>query len=228
MSVTHDFPPTGRRGPAGKTVSLVDRAYEEIKHRISTIAYPPGAYLNETSVSHDLQIGRTPVHQALQLLSKEGLVDVIPRKGVFVRPVSLDEISQIIEVRLVTEPFCAGLAAQRVSRTDLEEPKAILSLAQQVIDEDESVEELMRLDRRFHSWITRVAGNVILAEILGQLQDRSARFWFLSLSKGRHRIDVQTEHMEMLQAITTKDAARAAEKARHHIESFRDTMLRVV
>jgi DNA-binding GntR family transcriptional regulator len=214
--------------PDGKATSLVDRAYEEIKHRISTVAYAPGAYLNETIVSQDLQIGRTPVHQALQLLAKEGLVDVVPRKGVFVRPVSLDEITQLLEVRLLTEPFCASLAAQRASRSDLAEPKAILAAAQREINRDQSVEMLMLLDRQFHSWITRVAGNAVLADILGQLQDRSARFWFLSLSKGRHRLDVQAEHVEILRAIATRDAELAAQKARDHIESFRNTILSVV
>lgn len=72
--------------------SLRARAYEEIKRRIITLRYEPGAYLNEARVSEQLGIGRTPVHQALDRLMLEGMVEVIPRKGVVVRPVSLDEV----------------------------------------------------------------------------------------------------------------------------------------
>jgi DNA-binding GntR family transcriptional regulator len=209
-------------------VSLVDRAYEAIKHRIFTVAYAPGAYLNEVAISQELGIGRTPVHHALHRLAKEGLVNVMPRKGVIVRPVSLDEVAQIIEVRLVNETHCASLAARRVTRADLEIAKAILARAQREIDAGEGVEELMRLDQSFHSWIAKMSGNLILAEILANLQDRAARFWFLSLSEGHHPQQVQHEHLDLLQAIASKDEMQAAAMARAHIESFRNTILSVL
>ena len=207
---------------------LVVQAYEAIKHRIFTVAYAPGAYLNEVAISRELGIGRTPVHLALHRLAKEGLVNVIPRKGVIVRPVSLDEVAQIIEARLVNETYCATLATRRVTRADLEAPKAILSRAQAEIDAGTGVEELMRLDQAFHSWIAKMSGNPILAELLSNLQDRAARFWFLSLSEGHHPQQVQREHLDLLQAIASKDETQAANMARAHIESFRNTILRVL
>lgn len=211
-----------------RPVSLVAHAYEAIKHRIFTVVYAPGAYLNEVTISRELEIGRTPVHHALHRLAKEGLVNVIPRKGVIVRPVSLDEVAQIIEARLVNEAYCASLAARHVNRADLEVPKAILSKAQKEIDAGDGVEELMRLDQDFHSWIAKTSGNPVLAEFLGNLQDRAARFWFLSLSEGHHPQQVQQEHLDLLKAIASKDETQAANMARAHIESFRNTILRVL
>ncbi|WP_398467358.1 GntR family transcriptional regulator [Tardiphaga sp.] len=208
--------------------SLGARAYEAIKHRIFTVAYAPGAYLNEVSISEELEIGRTPVHHALHRLAKEGLVNVIPRKGVIVRPVSLDEVAQIIEVRLVNEAYCASMAARRVTRADLEAPKAILAEAQREIDSGNGVEGLMNLDQSFHRWIAKVSGNPVLADILANLQDRAARFWFLSLSEAHHQQQVQQEHMDLLQAIAARDETSAASMARAHIESFRNTILRVL
>lgn len=207
---------------------MVTRAYAAIKHRIFTVAYAPGAYLNEVAISQELDIGRTPVHHALHRLAKEGLVNVIPRKGVIVRPVSLDEVAQIIEARLVNETYCAALAARRVTRADLEGPKAILSRAQAEIDAGTGVEELMHLDQDFHGWIARMSGNPVLAEFLANLQDRAARFWFISLSEGHHPQQVQREHLDLLQAIASKDETQAAHTARAHIESFRNTILRVL
>ena len=83
--------------------SLRDAAYDAIKHRIITCAFRPGEYINELQLSSILKIGRTPVHQALDRLMIEGMVEVIPRKGVIVKPVSLNEVLQIIEVRLINE-----------------------------------------------------------------------------------------------------------------------------
>ena len=211
-----------------RPISLVAQAYEAIKHRIFTVAYAPGAYLNELAISRELDIGRTPVHHALHRLAKEGLVDVIPRKGVIVRPVSLDEVAQIIEARLVNETYCASLAARRVTRRDLEEPKDILDKAQKEIDARTGVEELMRLDQSFHRWMAEMSGNPVLAEFLANLQDRAARFWFLSLSADHHQQQVQQEHLDLLQAVASKDETQAANMARAHIESFRNTILRVL
>ena len=86
----------------------------------------------------------------------------------------------------------------------------------------------MRLDQAFHSWIAKMSGNPILAELLSNLQDRAARFWFLSLSEGHHPQQVQREHLDLLQAIASKDETQAANMARAHIESFRNTILRVL
>ncbi|MEW5422182.1 GntR family transcriptional regulator [Amorphus sp. 3PC139-8] len=209
-------------------VSLTDQAYEAIKHRIVTTALAPGAYINEFQLSEELGIGRTPVHQALHRLAQEALVDILPRKGVMVRPVSLDEVAQIIEVRLVTEPFCTSQAALRVTQSALEEPKRYLDTAAAELEGDGDVEKLMELDCRFHAWIGRIANNQVMADILKQLQDRSSRFWFLSLSEGDHSRRVQEEHMAILQAIAARDPQTAADAARRHIESFRNTMLRVI
>jgi DNA-binding transcriptional MocR family regulator len=100
------------RTPRAAAESLRNKAYEAIKHRIITCAFKPGEYINELQLSSVHKIGRTPVHQALDRLMVEGLVQVIPRKGVIVKPVSLNEVLQIIEVRLINEPFLARLAAE--------------------------------------------------------------------------------------------------------------------
>src|SRR5947207_4287798 len=83
--------------PTAKHNSLVAKAYEEIKEKIITLYFLPGQYLNEAAISALLQVGRTPVHQALQRLEFEGLVEVMPRKGVVVLPDSISEIIKILE-----------------------------------------------------------------------------------------------------------------------------------
>jgi DNA-binding GntR family transcriptional regulator len=72
--------------------SLRDQAYAEIKRRINRLEYCPGAYLNEAQISRQLKIGRTPLHQALDRLMLEALIQVIPRKAVMVQTISLDQV----------------------------------------------------------------------------------------------------------------------------------------
>src|SRR5438874_1163895 len=83
--------------------SLRDAAYEAIKNRIITCKFKPGECINEASVSALLGYGRTPVHQALDRLMLEEMVEVIPRKGVIVKPVIVHDVMQMIEVRLINE-----------------------------------------------------------------------------------------------------------------------------
>ena len=207
--------------------SLRARAYEEIKRRIITLNYRPGEYLNEAMISEQLGIGRTPVHQALDRLMLEDMVEVIPRKGVIVRPVSIDEVLQLVEVRVVNETHCAALAAERASEAEIDELGRILEPTQTLIDLRD-IEGLMLLDRAFHSGISAAARNRVLANILLTLHDRSLRFWFISLSDEAHLIEVRDQHVDIHDAIRRRDSAAASKAMREHIESFRQNIMKSV
>jgi DNA-binding GntR family transcriptional regulator len=212
-----------RPGPAAAsraTASLRDAAYQAIKHRIITCAFRPGEYINELQLSALLDIGRTPVHQALDRLMVEGMVEVIPRKGVIVKPVSLNEVLQIIEVRLINEPLGARLAAEHANDADLAEMAEVLKRAKHWAGL-RNVENLMLLDREFHLLIARAAKNDVLTELLRNLHERSLRFWFISLNAPTQYQLVQDEHATILDAIRRRDADKADAAMRRHIESFR-------
>ena len=211
-----------RREPAASrtTASLRDAAYEAIKHRIITCAFRPGEYINELQLSALLNIGRTPVHQALDRLMVEGMVEVIPRKGVIVKPVSLNEVLQIIEVRLINEPLGARLAAVHANDADLTEMADVLKRAKHWASL-RNVENLMLLDREFHLLIAKAAKNDVLTELLRNLHERSLRFWFISLNAPTQYQLVQDEHATILEAISRRDTDKADVAMRRHIESFR-------
>ena len=205
--------------------SLRDLAYEAIKHRIITCAFKPGEYVNEASVSTLLGIGRTPVHQALERLMLEGMVEVIPRKGVIVKPVSLHEVVQIIEVRLLNETYCVRLAAERADDSEVAALADILARAQEW-KAVRNVEQMMLLDREFHLVLARAAKNAILGDILRKLHERSLRFWFISLNAPGHHESVQDQHQAILAAVRRRDPDAAEAAMRHHIESFRQNVAR--
>ena len=206
-------------------LSLRDRAYEAIKERIITCEFRPGECINEASVSALLGLGRTPVHQAIDRLMLEEMVDVIPRKGVIVKPVILQDVMQMIEVRMVNETQCARLAAARAEESHIERMSAVLGKATRAI-EKQDIHRLMELDREFHLLLAEASKNFELAEIIRRLNERSLRFWFISFTTPDHHRSFQRQHEALFDGVRRHDADAAEDAMRVHIEAFRKSVAR--
>ncbi len=200
-------------------VPLRDQAYEEIKRRIISCEFRPGEALNEAQVGALLGIGRTPVHQALHRLEVEGLITILPRKGVLVSPLSLNEVLDMIEVRLSNELLCVTLAAERAHASDFLAMRDIVNRSAALL-EPRDLNGLMALDLKFH--------NAISAEILRNLHERQARFWFLSLQDSVHLNNVYEQHLGIVDALERRDVAAVCEATRHHIDEFRKNVIRTI
>jgi DNA-binding GntR family transcriptional regulator len=211
--------------PQETSQSLRNAAYEAIKHRIITCVFKPGDYLNEAYVSASIGIGRTPVHQAIDRLTQDGLLEVIPRKGIIVKPISLEEVVHITEVRRVNESYCVGLAAEHADNIELSVLGDILHRADAWTDV-RNIEQMMLLDREFHMALAKAAKNPVLANILQNLHERSLRFWFISLTAHDHHREVQQEHRAIFDAIKRRDADAAVQAMLVHIDSFRRNVTR--
>jgi GntR family transcriptional regulator, rspAB operon transcriptional repressor len=198
-------------------------AYEAIKLRIITGAFKPGDYINELQLSSLLKIGRTPVHQALDRLMLESMVEVIPRKGVIVKPISLNELLQIIEVRLINECYCARLAAEHANDADLFKMEEVLRQASQWASMRDIVNMIL-VDREFHLLLARAAKKDVVAGLLRNLHERSLRFWFISLNEPSQCEIAHEQHVAILRAIRRRDPERAEAEMRRHIESYRTSV----
>ncbi len=185
--------------PAATPPSLREQAYLEIKRRINRLEYRPGAYLNEAQISRQLKIGRTPVHQAVNRLMLEGLVQVMPRKGVVVQSISLEQVLNILKARLVSEPYCTGLAAERATSQEIARMQDLLASAGPLIPARDR-EKLMNLDRAFHRLISDTAHNSVVAGILTMLHERSLRFWFIAFGDDLQLRRINDEHHAVLAA----------------------------
>lgn len=209
----------------GGVRSLRDAAYEQIKQRIIMCAFRPGEALSEAQVASSLGLGRTPVRQAFDRLMRDGLVEVLPRKGIMVRPISGDEVRDMVEVRLLNECFCARLCAERGDAATLAALSGnVRRGAEAAADGD--VPELMALDRDFHAGISGGARNLVLGEILKNLHERAQRVWFVSLRDTHHHRRVVGEHAAVVDAIRTRDGAGAEAAMRAHILSFAENLTR--
>ncbi len=207
----------------GTKLTLGEKAYLQIKQKLIMAEYEPGQFLQEAQIASELGLGRTPVHNALHRLKQEGLVDIIPRKGVIVQTDSLSEIYLALETRLLVEPHCAGLCAERRTSEDLVRLTAVCELQEN--GKEKTKQELMELDRRFHSRIARAAGNHLLSDFLGMVHDRMSRIWFLP-TWHFHDFDMTNdEHRAILNAIEARDAQAARAAMAAHVHSLRKRIM---
>ncbi len=210
--------------PADRPKSLVDQAYEQIKERIIALHFLPGQYLNEAAICAQLGLGRTPVHQALQRLHLEGLVEVLPRKGIIVQPDSLAEILKILNSRLTVEPELARLAAQRarageVDRDRLMKLKAIATATDPNV-EPPDLADFTGNDRGFHREIGELSGNSVLGDFARILHERSTRFWYLNLWQTIDVASSNRQHLQIARAIVAGKGDEAAAAMQAHIQAL--------
>lgn len=210
------------KAAAGKTLQAI--AYDLIKERLVSARYVPGQFLQESTVCEDLKLGRTPVHQALHQLQQEGLLEIIPRKGIFIKVESLAEIFTALEVRALIEPYCAAQCAERATLADIAELKEILSEYERLRGQQDAI-RLMELDRRFHTTIARVAGNKLIVEVLRPIHERMSRLWFMPHWQFSDYDMTSSEHQKLLKAFEKHDASGAAAAMKGHIESLRKRIL---
>jgi DNA-binding GntR family transcriptional regulator len=198
--------------------SLADQAYYAIREWIVTLDLAPGSVVNERELMGRLGLGRTPVREALRDLAREKLVDVFPRRGMFVSGVDVGDIAGLSEVRLALETEAARLAAERSNDVDREETQALLDeLAGTAGEHDER--RLIDLDQRIHRHVARCTHNPFLEATLEQYYVLALRIWFLALE--RVALDEAiAEHHAILEAIRDGDAERAVEVMQAHVVSF--------
>jgi DNA-binding GntR family transcriptional regulator len=211
--------------------SLADQAYRRVRRMICTAELEPGAVLSESELCEQLGLGRTPVREALRALASEHLIDVYPRRGMFVAGVDPRDLMAISEVREQLEPFAAKLAAERREDADLEVIDQLLTdLAAYEhsgveLDRSWSSDQvLMDLDERIHNVVYQASHNAYLAEDLESYYTHALRIWFLGLTKVTHLHQAVLEHREILEAIRDGDAERAAMVMGKHIEGFEAEM----
>lgn len=211
--------------PNAKRASLTDQAYSLIKDKILSLELRPGLFLNEASLCEMTGIGRMPVHQAIHRLRTEGLIEVIPRKGLVIRFDSLNDILELIEARLAIEPEVVALAAQRATPEQLAELDALLKRSRG-LQSQSNREEFSQIDHAFHSLIAKAAGNRFLADAQQPLHDRSSMMWHLRVMPADGLITTQREHEAIYESILKQDAEAARASMKDHLLSLKTRILK--
>ncbi len=205
---------------------LSEQAYQLIKHKIIVLELPPLSYIDEQALMENLQLGRTPIREALQRLAAEGFVFFAPHRGMFVAEISITDLQKIFEVRLVLERLCVRLAAQRASESHLEQMDAVLRDLALLPPGD--AKGLMAIDEQFHSLIYQAADNEFLSEILRRLHGLSLRLWHLALDRLGDVREALQQHVAIAEALRARDEARAEYLLEQHILDFQQRIKAVL
>lgn len=199
-----------------------DQAYRRLKERIVTVEMQPGAVIREADLMSDLDLGRTPIREALKRLEAEDLVISAPHRGMHVAEISITDLTQMYEVRVELEALSAQLAAKRVQPKQLEGMRSLAAEYQQRDPDD--LGQLFELDRRFHMALAGAANNRFLSRDVDRYYNLSLRIWYLALRFVRAQdIDVQA-HLEMIDCVAAGDGAGAELAMREHLRHFHATI----
>jgi DNA-binding GntR family transcriptional regulator len=201
--------------------SLADRAYLAIRGLIVSLELGPGALIDERQLVETLGIGRTPVREALRRLAQEQLVEVFPRRGMFVTGVDVRDLARISEVRAALEPEAARLAAERATDAERDE---LASLGDQI----KAGADLMGLDERIHRTIYSAAHNHLLEKTLGEYYVLALRIWMIALGRAQDLEEAVEAHRDLINAIVVGNSDGAAEIMRAHVEGFEQAMRKVL
>jgi DNA-binding GntR family transcriptional regulator len=210
----------------GEATSLADQAFHAIRELIVTLELAPGSVINERELTARLAIGRTPVREALRRLAQEQLVEVYPRRGIFVTTIDVRDLARLCEVRAVLEPEAARLAAERSTQADLDALSDLESELRARKQRDDRA--LIDLDQRIHRTIYRCTHNHFLEATLDEYYALALRIWMLALEETGELQAAVLEHRTLLDAVILGKAELAAQMMRDHVEHFEAAMRRVL
>ena len=207
-----------RTGDGNTSELLADRAYAALRDRIVQLRIAPGAPINEDELGRELDMGRTPVREAIKRLALENLVTVFPRRGTFASEINITDLAHISDVRQQLEGHAAYRAAQRLTAGRRDELDGLLERIANPAGAPR--DELMALDADIHRFVHRASANPYLEETLGRYFNLSLRIWYLVLDRLPHLTERVREHRPLLEAVRDGDADRARAIAAEHVGTF--------
>ncbi|MGW4244509.1 GntR family transcriptional regulator [Nocardia sp. NPDC004722] len=176
--------------------------------------YSPGQRLTEEAIAERYGVSRVPVREALRTLEAEGFASSRPYAGVFVAALTEEEAADLLEIRARLEPLCASRAALRRTPEQLGRLKELTALGQEAVRAGR-LEELARLNSRFHEVLAEASGSTLLAQLITQLSWKIA--WVYAVELPRRAGDSWREHEEICAALQAGDPERAAAVVATHI-----------
>ena len=203
-------------------LTLTERAYGQLEELITTLVLAPGTVLGEQNLVRRLGIGRTPIREALQRLARDGLVVVMPRRGIFVSEINVRSQLRLLETRRVLERLIARLAAERATQ---EERGVFSSIARDMRNAASASDDLafMRLDHRFNELIAAASRNEFAVRSLASMAGLSRRFWYQHYKQAADLPLTANLHADVCDSVAKRDveaAGDAVDRLIDYIESF--------
>lgn len=199
------------------------KAYNLIKEKIISCEYAPGSYLNEEQIGESISASRTPIRDALSRLEQEGLITIMPKKGIVVSPLSVSDINMIFEVRLMYEPYSLEHYGHVLDSAKLWEYYESVSKSAHIND-SENHQEFFQVDDALHAFIMSAVPNRYLHQTYDLIQNQNLRFRVMTGARIEKRLnETCTEHLEILKACLQGDWLLASDAMREHLKKSRSS-----
>jgi len=207
--------------------ALPDRIYATLKHRILTCSMRPGERIVEKELCAEMHVSRTPMREAFNRLSLEGLIVVQPYRGFVVAPVTVESYKELCELRRIVEGGSAALAAERATAAAVERLVSVAETRYTPGDKG-TYEGYLRANSAFHLELVRCTGNRQLESIVMSALDRHQRPLYLGLDVGVDAKASTAEHYEIVDAVRQHDPERARRLMVEHIGKAEERIVKAL
>ncbi len=205
-------------------VSGREKAYEYLKETVLTDPEMQGVFLSEQEIADRIGVSRTPIREALLLLAAEDLVELVPKRGARVAPLTGREIRELMELRGIVERHAAQqlIAADRAPVPELQ---SLLERQRELTGPDQA-REFIAVDQQFHSTLVSAVGNTLLERHYEGLRSRQVRAGTAAVFNRQGRQEaVLEEHRAILDAVASGDTEAACAAIDNHLESTLKVLL---
>ena len=209
------------------TPTIAERAYGRIEEMIVTLDLPPGALVTEVALMERTGFGRTPIREALLRLAEDGLISIVPRRGIVITDVDIRSQLLLLELRREVERLIACRAARRATPEQRQRFREMSAEMRHAHDTDD-YRAFLRVDSDFNRFTAECCGNPYAKKTIGMIHALSRRFWSLHAGPGELG-SAAPLHAEVMDAIASGDeaaAAAASDRLMDYVEGFtRNTLM---
>lgn len=196
--------------------SLRGRVFRKLREDILNGKYQENDELREAAIAEELSVSRTPVREAFRQLELEGLIRIVPNKGVYVTGISASDVADIYEIRSLLEGLCARWATEKITKEKIEALEEIILLSEFHLSK-EHYDQLIELDNRFHMNLYEACESKMLIHLLKDFHQYVQKERQQTLSSHERSAAAVAEHKSIMEAIRDGNAQRAEKLADEHI-----------
>lgn len=196
--------------------SLRDMVTETLREAIMAGSLEPGEHLKERELSEKMGISTTPIKEALRILSHEGLVETIPRKGTYVSEAANSSIEEVLLLKANLEALCAYLAAHKMTDAEIGQLAKQVDVMRELADQKDA-EKLQIVNSQFHALIRKGSKNPLIYKMVENVISFDQSFRKRALKQPVEIEEGFREHQSIFKAIKDRDADLAEKRMRAHI-----------
>jgi DNA-binding GntR family transcriptional regulator len=204
-----------------------DQVESELRHLILILELEPGLAVSESTLMKRFGWGRTPLREAIQRLSEQGLLQIIPQHGAVVTPLNLFDFVEVMDAMSLVIGSAASLACKRLTETELDQLDQWVAQGEMAAVAGD-FERLSGIDYEFHGVLAQATGNRYLSDYLHRLHQIARRFNFAAWKRERNANPSLDEHRQLAAIFRARDAAAARAAMFQHIEGARQRVIGII